>query len=312
MPSARRHTPRTGRWDRAAFDCATCSTCRAAGAPSIDSTTAPSRASSEPKLHDAAGSSRPEGTRSLGTVAIADALGVTYCREGDRWVYRLGFADRAVARYRLAVTDLAYRYHLDRLRVRTGLDPDSVAETMLSSLRSSDVYLRVGLARGWSEYPDRCYLHVTGVYTFPDYLDVECWADLALTPDELRTHRSRATPGSLPPGRVPPSDAIYSCRSAGAAGTVHRPTLFGEVDRWQTSGRSRASDTIQRRRRLDAVLCEPYDVIGATAQRAYYDADERNYIRVELGVDQAGRRPTGQSLHPRPRRASTAGSRRAR
>ncbi len=39
---------------------------------------------------------------------------------------------------------------------------------------------------------------------------------------------------------------------------------------------------------LDRVLCEPYDVINAEAQRAYYDADERNYVRVELGLDEAG------------------------
>jgi hypothetical protein len=32
------------------------------------------------------------------------------------------------------------------------------------------LYLRIGLARGWDEQPDRCYLQITGIYTFPDYL----------------------------------------------------------------------------------------------------------------------------------------------
>ncbi|MGI6627904.1 MAG: hypothetical protein ACOX4K_06115 [Bacillota bacterium] len=47
-------------------------------------------------------------------------------------------------------------------------------------LRSADhVFFRIGLARGWSRYPDRCYLQITGVYTFPDYLDGKCFADFA-------------------------------------------------------------------------------------------------------------------------------------
>jgi hypothetical protein len=43
------------------------------------------------------------------------------------------------------------------------------------------VYLRIGLARHW--HPDheqpknRCYLQITGVYTFPDYLGGRCFAD---------------------------------------------------------------------------------------------------------------------------------------
>lgn len=52
-------------------------------------------------------------------------------------------------------------------------------------LAQRDLLLRVGLARGWAEFPDRCYLQVTGVCTFPDYLDGRCFADLALTPEEM-------------------------------------------------------------------------------------------------------------------------------
>lgn len=48
---------------------------------------------------------------------------------------------------------------------------------MAEKQTSSQVYLRIGLARGWKKYPDRCFLQITGVYTFPDYLDGKIFAD---------------------------------------------------------------------------------------------------------------------------------------
>jgi hypothetical protein len=47
-----------------------------------------------------------------------------------------------------------------------------VSDWLTRYLSSSEraVYLRIGLARGWEKYPDRCYLQVTGIYSFPDYL----------------------------------------------------------------------------------------------------------------------------------------------
>lgn len=46
-------------------------------------------------------------------------------------------------------------------------------------LGASDVYLRIGLARGWDKLPDRCYLQITGIYTFPDYLGGREFVDFA-------------------------------------------------------------------------------------------------------------------------------------
>ena len=46
-------------------------------------------------------------------------------------------------------------------------------------LKSRKVYLRLGLARGWHKYPDRCYIQITGVYTFPDYLEGHTFAAYA-------------------------------------------------------------------------------------------------------------------------------------
>ena len=88
------------------------------------------------------------------------------------------FDDAAGSRYNLAVTDLAFRFYLDHLRDREDLSPAQGISRLTASIRASDdVFLRIGLTRGFSDRPDRCHLQVTGVYTFPDYLDGKCFAD---------------------------------------------------------------------------------------------------------------------------------------
>jgi hypothetical protein len=58
------------------------------------------------------------GRRSLGTIAPAAILGVTYRERAEfgKWDYRLRFRDDGGAEYNLSVTDLSFRYHLDHLR----------------------------------------------------------------------------------------------------------------------------------------------------------------------------------------------------
>ena len=108
-----------------------------------------------------------QGGRSLGTVKPVEIEEVVYRRYADRgrWDYRLRFRDGALETYQLAVVDLAFRKHLDALR-DSGMTPDAAAEAMCEGLREQQVYLRVGLARGWDKHPDRCYLQLTGVYGF--------------------------------------------------------------------------------------------------------------------------------------------------
>ena len=120
-----------------------------------------------------------EGVRSLGTVIPAQVLGVGYApRPMGKWDYRLAFVDQDGRRYRLSVTDLAFRYLLDSWRLRDALSADDAARHLTAMLTRARVVLRVGLARGWARYPDRCYVQLTGVYSFPDYLDGRCFADL--------------------------------------------------------------------------------------------------------------------------------------
>ena len=125
---------------------------------------------------------RGEAARSLGTVRPAGVLGVTYepRPQWGKWEYRLAFADESGREYNLAVTDLAYRYYLDHLRDVEELAPPQVSRHMLTLLREADrLYLRVGLARGLGDQPDRCHLQINGVYPFPDYLEGRCFADFS-------------------------------------------------------------------------------------------------------------------------------------
>lgn len=121
------------------------------------------------------------GTRSLGTIRAGVIGEVIYKpKDGGGWDYRLRFLDLGGRQYRLAVVDLAFRYYLDYQRLRNGEAPAAIAERLTNSLQRAEVYLRIGLARGWKEYPERCYLQVTGVYSFPDYLGGRCFADFFL------------------------------------------------------------------------------------------------------------------------------------
>ena len=123
------------------------------------------------------------GPRSLGTVQPSQVKRVTYEQSSDeKWKYRLGFVDGGGTTYWLTITDLAFRYYCD-YQHNEGQSPTTISYNLTSVLRSSEVYLRIGLARGWEKYPDRCFIQITGVYTFPDYLGGRTFADFAPPPE---------------------------------------------------------------------------------------------------------------------------------
>ncbi len=126
-----------------------------------------------------------DGSRSLGVIEAEKINKVSYWKktEEDKWIYHLSFTDRAGDSYDLAVTDLAFRYYLDYKRERSS-DPTRVAQSVTSALQNDPerTFIRIGLARRWDKYPDRCYLQVTGIFTFPDYLKGCCFADYAPRP----------------------------------------------------------------------------------------------------------------------------------
>ena len=119
------------------------------------------------------------GPRSLGTIRPQRIIKTVYEQAPDgKWKYRLGFVDGEGFTYRWSVTDLAWRYFND-YEHRKGRSPEEISATVTSLLKSSEILLRIGLARGWDMYPDRCYLQITGVYSFPDYLEGRTFADFA-------------------------------------------------------------------------------------------------------------------------------------
>ncbi len=118
-----------------------------------------------------------DGTRSLGTIQPAQIEEIRYHeRAGSKWDYRIAFTDGADERYNLAVTDLTFRYFLDYRRTIIGESPAAIGRSLTQALQEARVFLRIGLTRGGHD-PDRCHLQITGVHSFPDYLDGRCFAN---------------------------------------------------------------------------------------------------------------------------------------
>lgn len=118
-----------------------------------------------------------EGEHSLGTVKPDSISQVSHYYGYGRWNYQLSFTDAAGESYNLSVVDLAFRMYLDHLRDEKGIEPSKAASHLTALLQRGEIYLRIGLSRGWEKHPDRCYLQITGVYSYPDYLDGRCFAD---------------------------------------------------------------------------------------------------------------------------------------
>jgi hypothetical protein len=117
------------------------------------------------------------GPHSIGTILPQDILGVKYEKDvSGKWDYRLQFIDGEGRFYRLKITDLTWHYYCDSRRDEKH-SPAQIASELTQMLRSYKVYARIGLSRGWVEYPDRCYLQVNAIHTFPDYLNGKTFAD---------------------------------------------------------------------------------------------------------------------------------------
>jgi len=112
-----------------------------------------------------------QGPRSLGTIRPGQVICATYQLKADGSSQaRIHFLDEMREEFTLTITDLTWRYFVDYQRNANDCTVAQLAQQMTTLLQTRQVYLRIGLARGWSEYPDRCYLQVTGIFTFPDYL----------------------------------------------------------------------------------------------------------------------------------------------
>jgi hypothetical protein len=109
-----------------------------------------------------------EGERSLGTIGSPNIKEIYY----DSDNYRIAFIDAANKGYTLTVTDLLFRNYLDYMQYRRRMTPIEASMNLKEKLQRSRLFFRIGLARGdWIKFPGRCYLQITGVYSFPNYLD---------------------------------------------------------------------------------------------------------------------------------------------
>jgi len=118
-----------------------------------------------------------QGPRSVGTICPRNVGRIKYesSLEGT-WDYRIEFTDNSGARYRLKITDLTWHYYCNSQRGQFS-EPEECAAEMARMLHGKTVYLRIGLSRGWKQFPDRCFLQVNAIHTFPDYLDGKTFVD---------------------------------------------------------------------------------------------------------------------------------------
>ena len=119
-------------------------------------------------------------TRSLGTIGHVRIQSVSIDDSYGRRQFRVDFEDPSGRYYeRFPANDLAFRMALQKGIDVLG-DEREAESAMYQALGSHErVYLRIGLARPQTfvGHPECCWTQVTGIYTFPDYLDGRTFAD---------------------------------------------------------------------------------------------------------------------------------------
>lgn len=120
-------------------------------------------------------------TRSIATLSQVFIDNVQLPEWEGKLRYKLSFRDSTGCIFDRPVSDLAFRELCYKKVKRDGHACLSVSSKLTDLLKSVDrVYLRLGLARPWIQPRSRelrCYLQVTGIYTFPDYLEGKSFAD---------------------------------------------------------------------------------------------------------------------------------------
>jgi hypothetical protein len=111
------------------------------------------------------------GNRSLGTIRPKSIQHFHYKQYQQCWDYRLAFTDHGGEDYQIKIVDLSFQSMIDYQRVVQGLSPRQVEQYAMDHIfGAGELYLRLGLARGWANYPECCYLQINGVYPIPDYM----------------------------------------------------------------------------------------------------------------------------------------------
>lgn len=125
------------------------------------------------------------GKRSLGTIKVKSIENVNLTNNNGKISYRISFKDQASISYNLSVTDLSFRYYVKNNANQSHKNFSAITKKIEENLQKAETYLRIGLGRAWSpadsNIKPHCYLFITGVYSFPDYLDGRSFADFNIT-----------------------------------------------------------------------------------------------------------------------------------
>jgi len=117
------------------------------------------------------------GERSLGTLRprTIERLHVReHPRRQFQYQSRLVFTDITRRDFDAPINDLNLLHYVDWLHWVEGLSLEAIGEQLTQVLQSYDTWLRIGLTRAYEGW---CWLQVSGVYTFPDYLNGQCYAN---------------------------------------------------------------------------------------------------------------------------------------
>ena len=119
------------------------------------------------------------GQRSLGTITVNKLINFSYRFINNNWDYRLTFTDDSNKRFSIKIVDLKFQTYVNHQRICRGLTCEQIRNTLMDKIKKcEDVYLRIGLARGWAQFPERCYLQITGVFPFPNFFPSHSFHDL--------------------------------------------------------------------------------------------------------------------------------------
>ncbi len=114
-------------------------------------------------------------TRSISTLSNARIVNIELT--GGSVKPRITFVDNSNHEYCRPASDLTLWDRCYSQVKRQGKNPNEAAQELVALFQNADrIYLRLGLARPW-EQDNKCWLQVTGVYTFPDYLQGKTFTD---------------------------------------------------------------------------------------------------------------------------------------
>ncbi len=120
------------------------------------------------------------GTSSIGSLSGPEIVALELSAHSIK--PRLVFKDASGQGFNLPASDLALWRICYACLKRKGQDPEQFAAEVFHPMKqAARVYLRLGLSRPWVQpgcSEARCYVQVTGVHTFPDYLKGKTWAEL--------------------------------------------------------------------------------------------------------------------------------------